>query len=146
MSEETADTLTDEQIRELQGWADERGKRRLAKSCMVALFGASASDIRRGETRKIARMRVARAIAPPGLRGSHPRGVLLMTRRVVKRCSLCKSQKRPARFTCTNCAASCCESIMAAPVPGALPAWCGTCARLPLGSPERIARCFKVKS
>ncbi len=56
----TAETITDKQIRELMDWAwDTRGKARLVKSCMVALFGAETKDLRRGETRVVARERCA---------------------------------------------------------------------------------------
>lgn len=56
--------VTDRQIRELMDRiADKRGNVRLYKSCLVALTGATAEDIRRGETSEIARQRCAAAIA-----------------------------------------------------------------------------------
>ena len=48
------------QIRELHEWAGmQPNKRRLEKSCLVALYGATAEDLRRGETQHVARERCA---------------------------------------------------------------------------------------
>ena len=59
----TADNITDEQIRELMDWAGEQpNKRRLFKTCLIALFGAEAKDLRRGETRQVARARCAQIL------------------------------------------------------------------------------------
>ena len=56
----TGSTITKKQIRELHDWAiAQPHKRRLEKSCLVALFGATSEDLRRGETRQIARDRCA---------------------------------------------------------------------------------------
>jgi hypothetical protein len=54
----TGSTITKMQIRELYDWAiTQPNKRRLEKSCLVALHGATAEDLRRGESQKIARER-----------------------------------------------------------------------------------------
>jgi len=68
-------TITKMQIRELYDWCHrwattQPNRRRLEKSCLVALHGASAEDLRRGETRLIARERCAAAYNASGL----PRG------------------------------------------------------------------------
>ena len=56
----TGQTITPRQLRELHDWAGEQpNKRRLEKSCLVALYGATAEDLRRGETRQVARERCA---------------------------------------------------------------------------------------
>ena len=56
----TGATITRKQLHELHDWAIlQRNKRRLEKSCLVALHGASAGDLRRGETRRDARERCA---------------------------------------------------------------------------------------
>lgn len=56
----TGATITKMQIRELHDWADtQRNKRLLEKSCLVALYGATAEDLRRDETQQIARERCA---------------------------------------------------------------------------------------
>ena len=58
----TGATITHKQIIELHDWAGTQPhKRRLEKSCLVALSGATAEDLRRGETQKIARERCAAA-------------------------------------------------------------------------------------
>lgn len=58
----TGETITRKQIRELHDWATAQPhKRRLEKSCLVALYGATAEDIRRGATRLVARLRCANA-------------------------------------------------------------------------------------
>ncbi|HSX23047.1 MAG TPA: hypothetical protein VLE97_09760 [Gaiellaceae bacterium] len=58
----TGATITNRQIRELHDWAiTQPNKRRLEKSCLVALYGATAEDLRRGETRQDARAKCAAA-------------------------------------------------------------------------------------
>lgn len=58
----TGATISRKQLRELHDWAiQQRGKRRLEKSCLVALYGATAEDLRRDETRQVARERCAAA-------------------------------------------------------------------------------------
>lgn len=58
----TGSTITKMQIHALHHWAGtQRNKRRLEKSCLVALNGATADDLRRGETRQVARERCAAA-------------------------------------------------------------------------------------
>jgi hypothetical protein len=56
----TGSTITLKQIYELHDWAGtQRNKRRLEKSCLVVLSGATAEDLRRGETQQVARERCA---------------------------------------------------------------------------------------
>lgn len=56
----TGETITKTQIRELHDWAGAQpNKRRLEKSCLVALYGSTSEDLRRGETQQIARERCA---------------------------------------------------------------------------------------
>jgi hypothetical protein len=55
----TGTTITRMQLYEVLDWAITRNKRRLEKSCLTAIHGASAQDVRRGETQKIARERCA---------------------------------------------------------------------------------------
>jgi len=58
----TGASITKRQIRLLHDWAIARpNKRRLEKSCLVALYGATSEDLRRGETRQLARERCAAA-------------------------------------------------------------------------------------
>lgn len=57
----TGRTITEAQIQELLDWAGRQGKRRIERSCRVAIEGATIEDLRRRETQQVARERCALA-------------------------------------------------------------------------------------
>ena len=68
MEKITAETLTVDQVRTFMCQIEnEPNTERLWKSALVVLFGSSTEDLRHGETRAVARTRIATAINARGL-------------------------------------------------------------------------------